>query len=233
MRRIWTEEGEVHTDVALEKVHEAELWREATMATPMPLGLASMAIAIFVWGLGMAFTIPAIAWVPVLSVFGGLIPLVMALFALRKGRAFAATFLGIVGGFFLTWGAYILYGSMFVAAAAARGAPGVAPALISGLTGVLSILLFVTAFILVYLCFCAIQHSIALMLVLLTLPISFVLVGIGLLTAGVILQVGGWVAIASALLAAYTSFAIAWNSVTHKESVPIGLRYAEIVYAKP
>jgi succinate-acetate transporter protein len=231
MRRIWTEEGEVHTDVAIEKVHEAELWREATMATPLPLGLASMAVAIFVFGLGMAFGIPAIAWIPILSVFGGLIPLVMALFALRKGRSFAATFLGIVGGFFLSWCTYILYGSMFVAAAVAR-APAITPALISGLAGVLAVLLFVTAFILIYLCFCAIQHSIALMLVLLTLPVSFVLIGLGLLTGGVVLNVGGWVAIASALLAAYTSFAIAWNTVTHKDTVPLGLRYAEVIYAK-
>jgi succinate-acetate transporter protein len=217
---IWTEEGEVRTDVPVEKIREAEMWRDATMASPLPLGLAALGTATFLYGVGMAFGVPAIAWVPALFVIGGITLWTMALFALRKGSAFTATFFGIVGSFNVTWALYNTYAAVFVPAGV-----GIT------LAPVLALLLFLTAFILIYLWFCSFQRSAALALVLLTLPVSYVLVGIGILTAGVILKVGGWFAIASAIIAYYTSFAIVWNSVAHREQVPMGTRLREEVHA--
>lgn len=214
---IWTEEGEVRTEVPVEKIREAEMWREATIASPTPLGLAALAVATFMFGVGAAFQTALLMWIPVLFIFG-ITLWTMSLFALRKGSTFVSTLFGIVGSLYVAYSAYIFYGPTFIAAGQAT-----AP--------VIAVLLFVVGFILAYLWFCSIQHSAAMMLTILALGISYVLVGIGLLGHPAALVVGGWFGIASAFLAAYTSFAMVWNSVARREQVPMGARIREEVRA--
>jgi succinate-acetate transporter protein len=217
MPSLWSDEGEIRPGAPREKVREAELWRDATIATPVPLGLAALSTATFIWGIVMAFRMAVIAAVPVIFVIGGITLWTMALFALRKGSTFTATFFGIVGSFNISWAVYAVYAAMFLPAGQAVT---IAP--------MLALLQFLTAFVLAYLWLSSFQVNTALMLTILTLFISYVLVGIGLMTGGVLLAVGGWFAVASAIIGYYTSFAIIFNSVAHKAQVPLGTKeYAE------
>jgi hypothetical protein len=205
------DEGEVRTAVPVEKIHEAQLWREATMASPLPLGLAGFAIAAFTSGLALALGVPILGTLPILVVFGGITLWTMALFALRKGSTFAATFFGIVGSFNIVWAIYTLYAARFAL-------PGQVAALAPGL----GVYVFLVAFVIAYLMLCAFQVSRALSGVLLTLFVSYLALGLGMVTAAPgWLTVAGWLAVISAIIAFYASFAIIFNSVAHKEHLPL------------
>lgn len=217
---VWMDEGEVHTDRPIEKLRDAELWRDATIATPVPLGLAAFATAALFSGFSMALGFPVAAVLPVAFIFGGLTLWTMALFALRKGSTFAATFFGTIGSFNLIWPLYYIWPALM------------GPPAQSGTTA--AILFFVFALIVAYLMLCAFRVSLSLALVLLTLFLSYLAAGLGFLSGetSTWLPISGWIEVVSAALAYYTSFATIWNSVTHKEQFPLGRVVREEAYER-
>lgn len=218
--KVWMDEGEVHTDRPIERLRDAQLWREATIATPIPLGLAAFGASALVSGLGMALGLPVMSILPVAFVFGGLTLWTMALFALRKGSTFAATFFGTIGSFNLLWPAYYAWPALMGPEAQAGQVGG--------------IIFFTFALILAYLMLCAFRVSLTMALILLTLLLSFVAAGLGLLTGDTAtwLPVSGWLGVASAAIAFYASFATVWNTVVHKAQLPLGTVVREEAYER-
>lgn len=211
MRNMWMDEGEVRTTVPVEKIHEAELWREATIASPLPLALAAFAVATFAAGLAAATGAPLLGVIPIVVMFGGITLWVMALFFLRKGSTLASTFAGIVGSYNIVWPIYYVYATTFAPAG-----------MLANIATGMAVFLFLTAFIVFYLFLCAMRANVAFSLVILTLFLSLLATGLGLLAASpALVAIGGWMSVISAIIAFYTSFAIIWNSAAHKEQLPL------------
>ncbi|MFH0809243.1 MAG: acetate uptake transporter [Pseudomonadota bacterium] len=226
MRNIWSDEGDVRADVPLEKIHEAEMWRSATVASPVPLGLIGFATATFILGFVMAAGGAVVAAVPVLLLFGGLTQWVMSFFALRKGSTLAATVFGTYGTFYLAYAMYVLYAAYWAPAGQ-----------LANIGMGLGVFLFLIAFITLYLMLSAVQSNVALAAVLGTLFLGYLCLGMGYETGGMPLvsvwfPISGWILMISGLIAYYASFAVVFNSAGHRAALPIGARGVEEVHTE-
>lgn len=212
----WTPAGPIPARAPADTVEELEIQAQATVADPVPLGLASFAGATFTASAVNAgwFGNPLIGLVaaaPILFFFGGISQFISAMWAFRKGNTFAATAFGSFGAF------NTLFAVVILLIAAGTIPLGTVP---GAYTVATTLAMF--ALIAGYLAFAATGISTVLVGVL-----GFLCATYGLLAAGffigppnLAIVAGGYAGIVSSLLAFYASAAIVINSATRREVLP-------------
>jgi uncharacterized protein len=186
--------------------------KDKGIATPVPLGLATLATTTFLLGIAMIFQAPA-TWTPYFTqalLFGGFVELLAGMWAFSYGDPLASTAFAFLGGFNMWWG---LAHMNFLGITAAAGANWLGMGMVFAVSG----------FVVFYLWIASFYESAAFNLTLLFLWICYGLVAISLFTALEPLEaLGGIAAIISALIAAYGSFAEIYNATGLHEVVPLG-----------
>jgi succinate-acetate transporter protein len=176
------------------------------LATPLPLGLASLATTTFLLGVGVVFH-PLTSWPPYLMqalMFGGLVELLAGMWAFVYGDALAATTFSFLGAFF-GWWALVHFAFLGVT--------------INNMAAVF----IVTGVVTLYLWIASFYEFAAFNLVLLFLWVAFGLVGMAMFTGiETLAHLGGIAAIISALISAYTSFAEIYNATNLQDVLPVG-----------
>ena len=186
--------------------------KDKGLASPIPLGLATLATTTFLMGMAFIFQ-PFSSWSPYLLqalLFGGLVELLAGMWAFAYGDALAATAFSFLGAFFGWWG---LAHMRLLGLTAATAATTDGVALIFIVTGVVTLYLWVASF----------YEFVAFNLALLFLWIAFGLRGIAMFTGVDVLTIlAGIAAIISGLIAAYASFAAIYNATSLHEDMPLG-----------
>ena len=193
---------------------------------PAPLGLAGFAFTTFVLsfansGLFHDNTSVSLAMVviPLALFWGGLAQFVAGLFEMRKGNTFGFTAFCSYGAFWLFFGVLNVLGNM-------SGSTGSVIDLTStsgDLTGALGLTLILWGVFTLYMWIPAMHINLTLNLTFLLLWITFFLLGAGdYLNQTGLVALGGFVGIATAVVAAYGSFAIVTNSVLGVKRFPLG-----------
>jgi uncharacterized protein len=185
--------------------------KDKGLASPIPLGLASLATTTFLMGVAVIFQPPS-SWPPYLMqalLFGGLVELLAGMWAFAYGDALAATAFSFLGAFFGWWG--LVHMTLLGQVAASTTMKSMAIVFI--VTGVVTIYLWIASF----------YEFVAFNLVLLFLWIAFGLTGIGMFTGiETLALIGGIAAIVSGVIAAYASFAAIYNATSLQEDLPLG-----------
>src|SRR5215469_9446077 len=118
--------------------------KDKGLATPVPLGLATLAATIFCVGVGAIFQSSA-AWAPYAMqalILGGLVELLAGMWAFAYGDALAATTFSFVGAFFAWWG-LTQVAALGIHAAAVAATSGLATIFI--VSGVLVLLMWIAS----------------------------------------------------------------------------------------
>jgi len=202
-------------------------------ADPGPLGLAAFALTTFLlsasnanWmthatggnGLG--------AWLGFALAYGGLAQLLAAMWEYRNRNVFGATAFGTFGAFWIGLGIWYLQ-VLRPAVAVAILHPLTLPATVSGLHHDLGWILLGFAIFTTYLLILATGTNLALFATILLLWAALIILMAGNFylgsaqTSGII-QVGGYVGVATALAAWYTSWAGMAAFMGHKVRIPVG-----------
>jgi succinate-acetate transporter protein len=186
--------------------------KDKGLATPIPLGLATLAATTFCVGVGAIFQSSA-AWAPYAMqalILGGLVELLAGMWAFAYGDALAATTFSFVGAFFGWWGLTQM-GFLGIHATAAV------------VTNSMATVLVVAAVVVLYLWVASFYEFAAFNLTLLFLWIAFGLMGIAMYSGVEALTViGGISAVISGLIGAYASFAAIYNATCLQDVVPLG-----------
>lgn len=212
----WTPAGPIPAQASPQTVEQLEVSTRATVADPVPLGLASFAAATFTVSAVNAGWVGnpvagLIAAVPILFVFGGISQYIAAMWAFRKGNTFAATAFGSFGAFNTLFAVIIL---MLASGTISLGTvPG---------DYTIAIVLAMFALIAGYLAFAATGVSTMLVAVLGFLCATYALLSAGFFVGppNAAITAGGYAGIASSLLAFYSSAAVVINSATRREVLP-------------
>lgn len=206
---------------------EAEAPRPAELASshvaspaPLGLGIAALTTAIlgcFYTGFIIPFNDASMRiGVGAISIVTGIILVLAGMWEFRKGYMMTASFFTAYGGFLLTLGVVFL--------------PPVSAVMGGGIHLFLGMLYLCWTIFLGVLTFGALRAnaSLALTLGVLFLAWLFLMLGSLINNNGVLLRVGGWLAIASALIAWLAALASILGSVTGHEAfhVPMGRRLA-------
>ncbi len=183
---------------------------QSPIGDPAPIGLAGFAMTTFLLSLFNADILSAsLAGVvlPLALVYGGAAQLLAGMWELRNRNTFGALAFTSYGAFWIAFFYYVKYVAGGLPAATAYEATGY-------------FLLAWTIFT-AYMLIASMRTSVAVMLVFLTLTVTF-----ALLTAGALGQspnvtkAGGYVGIVTAAFAWYTSFAVVTNSTWKKTVLP-------------
>lgn len=188
--------------------------KDKGIASPIPLGLATLAATTFLIGFGTIFEARG-AFAPyfVQAVFfGGLVELLAGMWCFAYGDTLGATTFSFVGAF------YGWLGFSSLAPWSAHVAP---------LAGIFSVstglVLVVSGFVVMYLWLASFNESMAFNGTLLFLWIAMELFGIYQFTdVGVIVLLGGIAALISGLIGFYASFAENYNATAMQEMMPLG-----------
>jgi uncharacterized protein len=182
----------------------------AALADPAPIGLAGFAMTTFLlsWvNAGLASEAVAAAVLPLALFYGGLVQLLAGMWEVRKGNTFGALAFSSYGAFWLSFAAYVKF---------------VAPGLGANAGTATGMFLLVWAIFTGYLTVAALRTSVAVLAVLATLFVTYVLLTVGALSgAGAWTMVGGWVGLITAVLAWYASFAGVTNSTFGRTVLPM------------
>jgi succinate-acetate transporter protein len=194
---------------------------EATPAAdPAPLGLGAFALTTFVLSGHNATFIPDLIWVGLALFYGGLTQLLAGMWEFRNRNVFGATAFSTYGGFWMSLGIFV------VLAEASKS-------FASTLTGANlpnAVAWFLVAFAIfnTYMLLWSTQVSVAVFLVFATLEATEILLAIGNFDAGngnannYWIHLGGWVGIATAAVAWYTSAAGVINGMKSANILPVG-----------
>jgi uncharacterized protein len=213
----WTLAGTVVGPQPKQELEALVEREQATVADPMPLGLAGFASATFTISVALAgwfgpgFVVMAI---PVALVFGGIGQFLAGMWAFRRGNVLAATAFSAFGAFNAAWAILewlILNHTL----------PGIAgggnPAYVTGI--------FVLTFSLIalYLGIAAMRVNRVVVAILLILAIAYLFDGIGIMIGGFnpVLAIGGYAGLLTSLIAFYLSAAIVINSASEREMLPV------------
>ena len=178
-----------------------------SIADPGALGLAGFAMTTFVL---MMFNTGLVGKagepvVPGLALaYGGGAQLLAGMWEFRKGNTFGATAFSSYGAFWISYWAFVAF--------FAKGVPTTAVGLYLIAWGIFTFYMWIASF----------RTTVAVNVVFLLLWITFVVLGIGAAsnTDG-ITKLGGWIGIATALVAWYASFAIVANSTFRRTLFPM------------
>jgi succinate-acetate transporter protein len=186
-------------------------------AEPAPLGLAGFATTTFMLSLVNANLVSAGA-LPMVAVvalaYGGIAQFAAGLWEFRTGNTFGAVAFCSYGAFWISF--YFLVNV---------GLPGTPKGAVASSLG---LYLWTWAIFTAYMFIASLRTTGAIALVFLLLTITFIFLGIGnsalsgtlSLTNGTI-KIGGYVGIATAIVAWYTSFAIVINSLVGRAVAPV------------
>ncbi|HEX6123324.1 MAG TPA: acetate uptake transporter [Ktedonobacterales bacterium] len=216
-REFWTEAGPVRGPLAMNETAALAARGQATIADPVPLGLAALASATFTISTVYAgwFGLPAIALaIPVALVYGGIGQFLAGMWAFARGNVLAATAFATFGAFNMTWAVFQFLGLQ-------RTIPTITGA--SGPAYVTGIFIITFGFISWYLAVAALGSSRGIAVVLTFLGLAYLCDGIGTWLGGHnwLLAIGGYAGIVASLIAAYIAGAIVLNSAVGRERLPI------------
>jgi uncharacterized protein len=188
-------------------------------ADPAPLGLAGFALTTFLLSGHNASWIPDLIWVGPAIFYGGLAQLLAGMWEFRNRNVFGATAFSTYGGFWMGLGLFIILG------VTTKGWFGGYTG--GDLTNALAWFLFAFAVFNTYMLLSSLRVNTAVFLVFLTLEATEILLVIGFfnLSHGGTewwLHAGGWMGIATAAVAWYTSAAGVMNGTAGKRVLPVG-----------
>jgi uncharacterized protein len=189
------------------------------VADPAPLGLAAFALTTFLLSGHNATFIPDIIWVGPALFYGGLAQLLAGMWEFRNRNVFGATAFSTYGGFWLSLGIFV------VLLETTKIGAGLGP---TDVPNALAWFLMAFAFFNFYMLLWSSRINVAVFMVFLTLEITEVLLVIGFFREAHghpnnwILHAGGWVGIATAAVAWYTSAAGVVNGMSPRSVVPVG-----------
>lgn len=215
----WTRAGSVYGPLTRRETSVLAESAQATIADPIPLGLAGFASARFTistlytgW---FTFSPGDLAIViPVALIFGGVASFLAGMWAFRRGNTLAGTVFGTFGAFNASWAILqwmVLVG--LVPAVAKGGSPG----------AVEGVLVLTFSLISLYLGVAALGQNLWLAAVLFTMALTHGFLGVWALTpANSWLRImGGYCGMVSAVLAFLVSAAVVINSAHGRELLPM------------
>lgn len=180
------------------------------IADPGALGLGAFAMTTFVlscFNAGLISASVSGVVVPLALFYGGLVQLLAGMWEFRRGNTFAATAFSSYGAFWLAFAGYVT-----------QIAPHLAPDRAYQATGVF--LLAWTIFT-AYMTLAALRTSGAVLAVLVTLTITFLLLTIGAFAQSTGWEkAGGWAGLVTAACAWYASLALVTNNTWKREVLP-------------
>ena len=189
-------------------------------ADPAPLGLAAFALTTFMLSGHSATFIPDLIWVGLAVFYGGLVQLLAGMWEFRNRNVFGATAFSTYGGFWMSFGFFVVLAEVsktFASALTGANLPN-------------AVAWFLVAFAIfnAYMLLWSTQVSVAVFLVFATLQATEILLAIGNFDAGNgaanngWIHVGGWVGIATAACAWYASAAGVINGMKGRHVLPVG-----------
>jgi succinate-acetate transporter protein len=200
------------------------------IADPAPLGLAAFALTTFLlsaantkWmshATGAAFLGYAFA-------YGGLVQLLAGMWEFRNRNVFGATAFSTYGAFWIGLGLWVLQVKIPTLTAAAK-APLTLPGTVAALNHDVGWILLAFFIFNTYMLILSTQVNMAVFLVFLTLGLTELILFIGQFSAGSaatptgLIQFGGYIGLVTALVAWYTSFALASRGMAGKLKFPVG-----------
>jgi succinate-acetate transporter protein len=189
-------------------------------ADPAPLGLAAFALTTFMLSGHNATFIPDLIWVGLALFYGGMCQLLAGMWEFRNRNVFGATAFSTYGGFWMSLGIFVVLAvTVHSFGDALKGA---------NLPNAIAWFLLAFAIFNTYMLLWSTQVSVAVFLVFLTLEATEILLVIGNFdaahgnAASGWIHLGGWVGIATALVAWYTSAAGVINGMTGRIVLPVG-----------
>jgi succinate-acetate transporter protein len=188
-------------------------------ADPAPLGLGAFALTTFILSGHNATFIPDLIWVGPALFYGGVVQLLAGMWEFRNRNVFGATAFSTYGGFWLSLGIVVLLASLsktFAAGLAGANLPN-------------AVAWFLVAFAIfnTYMLLWSTRVSLAVFGVFATLEATEIILAIGFFREAhgyspYITHLGGWVGIATAAVAWYTSAAGVVNGMAGRAVVPVG-----------
>ncbi|HEY2776938.1 MAG TPA: acetate uptake transporter [Gaiellaceae bacterium] len=190
-------------------------------ADPAPLGLGAFALTTFMLSGHNASFIPDLIWVGCALFYGGLAQLLAGMWEFRNRNVFGATAFSTYGGFWMSFGIFIVLAEVsksFASGVAGANAPN------AGAWFLIAFAIFNT-----YMLLWATQVNVGVFLVFLTLEATEIILAIGNFDAAhngnannYWTHLGGWVGIATAAVAWYVSAAGVINGMKGRVIVPVG-----------
>jgi uncharacterized protein len=173
---------------------------------PGALGLAAFALTTFVLSVANAGLMPSAASVLGLALFyGGIAQMVAGVWEFANKNTFGATAFLSFGGFWLAFWYLSSFGG-----AEAGGSRGV------------GVFLLAWAIFTLYMTVAAVKTTGSILAVFIALTLTFFALAIGELTGSALLgHVGGWLGLATAVIAWYGSFAVVLNSTYRRTVLPV------------
>jgi len=192
----------------------------SSIASPVPLGMIALAFATAIIGCAYAgFIIPSNRADVSLAVgaalfFGGIVQILAGMWEFRKDDTIAATVFTSYGGFLVAFGFVFLPGLSIFSTFANTSTLHQALGLFFLCWTIISGLLFLGS----------LRTNIAMILTLLLLFVAYLVLTIGQLASAntVLLAIGGWIAIATALVGWYTALASLVDSTNSSYKLPMG-----------
>ena len=193
----------------------------APIADPAPLGAAAFALTTFLLSAanaGWMTKATGTAWLPYALAYGGLVQLLAAMWEFRNKNVFGTTLFGTYGGFWIGLGLWVIL--------VQRNAP--ATALLKALYASQTVkdlawILVAFAIFNTYMLVISTQTNVTLFTVLLLLEATEIILFVGFFMGSTgTIKAGGYVGIATALLAWYLSAAGVTNGVGGRLKMPVG-----------
>ncbi len=182
--------------------------RDKGIATPIPLGMATLGVATFCLGFGLIWQ-PATQWGAYFGeavLIGGIAQFLAGMWAFSYGDPLAATLFTFAGAFYGWWG---LHGMVHAGATIVPLSEGV----VFVVSGIAMACLWLASF----------YETMVFSLALLLLWVGWVLAGCSLFAGSSSVAIASGAAlILSSLFAAYDIFADAYNAATFEDRVPVG-----------
>jgi uncharacterized protein len=189
-------------------------------ADPAPLGLAAFALTTFMLSGHNATFIPDLIWVGLALFYGGMVQFAAGMWEFRNRNVFGATAFATYGGFWMSFGIFVVLAVLsksFAAALTGANLPNAAA-------------WFLAAFAIfnTYMLLWSTQVSVAVFLVFLTLEATEIILAIGNFEEAHghpnngWVHLGGWVGIATAAVAWYASAAGVINGMKGRHVLPVG-----------
>jgi len=198
------------------------------IADPAPLGLAAFALTTFLLSTknaGWTTHATGSAWLGYAFAYGGLAQLLAGMWEFRNRNVFGATAFSTYGGFWLGLGLWVL---LVANPAVAAIKPSTLATTVTALNHDLGWILLVFAIFNTYMLILSTQVNVAVFAVFLTLELTEIVLCIGNFNAGAALlptgtiKVGGYIGLITALVAWYTSAALASRGMAGKLKFPVG-----------
>jgi succinate-acetate transporter protein len=192
----------------------------STIANPLPLGLSARAFTTAIIGCSYAgFILPALPSSLSLAVgaalfYGGIVQILAGMWEFRKGNTATATLFSSYGGFLLAFGVIFIPGFGIFNALNSTSALHPALGLLFLCWTIFTGVLFLGS----------LRTNAALLLTLALLFLAYLFLTIGQLASAnsVLLAIGGWLGIVTALIGWYTALASIVNSANWTYRMPMG-----------